>query len=79
MTHTVSIVFPFPTSRDAQIIAQTLAPEASQKIPKSSVNITVNGTLLTLKIGAEDVSSLRAACNSYLRWIQTAINVSNLV
>ncbi len=79
MTHSVSFSIPFPSNREAQIIADALAPEASQRIPKSSVDITVNDTILNLKIGAEDVSSLRAACNSYLRWIQTAISVHDLI
>ena len=79
MTHSVSFSIPFPSKRAAHIIADALAPEASQKIPKSSVDITVENTLLNLRISAEDVSSLRAACNSYLRWIQTAISVHDLV
>ena len=79
MTHTVSFSIPFSTQQQATIIAQALAPEAAQKIPKSSVDITVDGPVLHLIIGAEDVSSLRAACNSYLRWIQTATSVHDLV
>lgn len=79
MTHSVSFSIPFPSTRAAQIIADALAPEASQKIPKSSVVISVEVAILKLKIGAEDVSSLRAACNSYLRWIQTAISVQDLI
>jgi tRNA threonylcarbamoyladenosine modification (KEOPS) complex Pcc1 subunit len=56
-----------------------LSPEIAHKIPKSTVAVSLDGTLLKLTIEANDVSSLRAACNSYLRWIQTALAVEELV
>lgn len=79
MTHHVIFSFPFATPRDAEIIAQTLSPESTQHIPKSTTSLHITGTTLTLTITAEELSSLRAACNSYLRWIQTAISIKDLI
>lgn len=72
-------IFHFPSSPDAALIAQSLSPEIQHKIPKSTILFSVKGKELTLTIESDDVSSLRAACNSYLRWIQTALSVKQLV
>jgi len=79
MSHHVTFSIPFSSQHDAEVILHALSPEASQKIPKSETELSVKGTTLTLRIGAEDLSSLRAACNSYLRWIQTTMSVQDLV
>ena len=61
------------------MVAQSLSPEIRHKIPKSNVTFFVDKKTLEVTIESEDVSSLRAACNSYLRWIQTALSVKQLV
>ncbi|MBP1662266.1 MAG: Transcription factor Pcc1 [Thermoplasmatales archaeon] len=79
MTKKATFLFSFPSSKDASVIAQSLSPEIKHKIPKSMVTFSINEKKLTVVIEAEDLSSLRAACNSYLRWIQTALSVKQLV
>lgn len=79
MTKKATFLFSFPSSKDASVIAQSLSPEITHKIPKSMVTFSINEKKLTMVIEAEDLSSLRAACNSYLRWIQTALSVKQLV
>jgi tRNA threonylcarbamoyladenosine modification (KEOPS) complex Pcc1 subunit len=79
MTKKASFLFLFPTSKDASVVAQALSPEIGHKIPKSNVRFSVDKKELRVTIESEDVSSLRAACNSYLRWIQTALSVKQLV
>jgi len=79
MTKKATFLFSFPSSKDASVIAQSLSPEIKHKIPKSMVTFSINEKKLTMVIEAEDLSSLRAACNSYLRWIQTALSVKQLV
>jgi tRNA threonylcarbamoyladenosine modification (KEOPS) complex Pcc1 subunit len=79
MTNRARFLFHFPSSRDACVVAQSLSPEIQHKIPKSNVTFTVDKKTLEVTIESEDVSSLRAACNSYLRWIQTALSVKQLV
>ena len=79
MTHSVTITIPFATPRDADIILQALTPEIAQKMPGSDTQLRVDASSLILTITTEDISSLRAACNSYLRWVQTAMSVKDLV
>jgi tRNA threonylcarbamoyladenosine modification (KEOPS) complex Pcc1 subunit len=79
MTNRASFIFSFPSFRDACVIAQSLSPEIQHKIPKSNVTFSIEKKILTMTIESEDVSSLRAACNSYLRWVQTALAVRRLV
>jgi tRNA threonylcarbamoyladenosine modification (KEOPS) complex Pcc1 subunit len=77
-THAL-FVFHFPSSKHASVVITALSPEIIHKIPKSTVAVSQDGTIMRLTVDADDVSSLRAACNSYLRWIQTALAVEDLV
>jgi tRNA threonylcarbamoyladenosine modification (KEOPS) complex Pcc1 subunit len=79
MTNKATFLFFFPSVRDASIVAQSLSPEIQHRIPKSNVTFIIDKKTLKITIKSEDVSSLRAACNSYLRWIQTALSVKQLV
>jgi tRNA threonylcarbamoyladenosine modification (KEOPS) complex Pcc1 subunit len=79
MTKKATFLFFFPSTKDAAVIAQSLSPEIKHKIPKSTVTFSVDTKKLTMIIESEDIGSLRAACNSYLRWIQTALSVKQLV
>ncbi len=74
-----SFVFNFSSEEEAKIIAESLGPEIKYKIPKTSVEASLSSKTFSLKIKAKDISSLRAACNSYLRWINTALNVRKTV
>jgi tRNA threonylcarbamoyladenosine modification (KEOPS) complex Pcc1 subunit len=74
-----SFIFNFDSEKEARIIADTLNPEIKHKIPKTNVKVTLSGRNFSLNIEAADISSLRAACNSYLRWINTALNVKKTV
>jgi tRNA threonylcarbamoyladenosine modification (KEOPS) complex Pcc1 subunit len=79
MTNKATFLFFFPSVKDARIVAQSLSPEIQHRIPKSNVTFFIDKKTLQVTIKSEDVSSLRAACNSYLRWIQTALSVKQLV
>jgi len=64
----VELVFP---NENASIVAQSLAPEI-ENLPTNRININlrpVEGNILRFTILADDSSALRAALNSYLRWI----------
>jgi tRNA threonylcarbamoyladenosine modification (KEOPS) complex Pcc1 subunit len=75
----VKFTFIFDSEKEAKIIAESLKPEINNKIPKTNVDATLSGCKFILKIETEDLSSLRAASNSYLRWIGTALNVNKTV
>jgi len=75
----VRFVFDFDSTMEAEVIAESLQPEIKHKIPKTNVDVSISEKIFSLSIDAKDVSSLRAACNSYLRWINTALNVKRTV
>ena len=59
-------------------IFRALSVESGREIPRTKVKIEC-GNSLKIKIIAEDVHALRAAMNSYLRWLQLAINVEEVI
>jgi len=79
MKKKATFIFNFDSFKDAELVAESLSPEVKHKIPKANVEISLSKNALSLKIESDDVSTLRAACNSYLRWVNTAINVNQLV
>lgn len=74
-----SFIFDFDSEEEARIVAESLIPEIKHKIPKTKVEVHLSKNRFTLDVEAKDVSSLRAACNSYLRWIKTALDVKKTV
>jgi len=68
----------FDTEQDAQ--SALLALKREEEFKKRSVsNISVQGSTLVIDIEAEDIVSLRATVNSYLRYLQVfeSINGGN--
>ncbi len=74
-----TFTFVFDSDDEARVVAESLKPEITHKIPKTNAKVSISKETLNLEIEAKDVSSLRAACNSYLRWINTALNVKKTV
>jgi KEOPS complex subunit Pcc1 len=54
----------------ANIVVKSLHPETTRDIPRFHVNIKEDANTIYIEIEAEDISSLRAALNSYLRWMK---------
>lgn len=75
----VCFVLDFQDSNDARVVYTALTPEIKNKIPKTKVYVKLEETILKLDIETDDLSALRAACNSYLRWINTALSVKKTV
>jgi len=72
-------IIEFDSKNEALIIAESINPEIKNKIPKTKAKVNLTDNIFTIEINAKDISSLRAACNSYLRWINTALNVKKTV
>ncbi|HYS72136.1 MAG TPA: KEOPS complex subunit Pcc1 [Thermoplasmata archaeon] len=62
----------------AGVVRQSLAPEAGREIPRSRVLVRGEGDIAEIAIDADDLSALRAALNSYLRWAQVALDVQTV-
>jgi tRNA threonylcarbamoyladenosine modification (KEOPS) complex Pcc1 subunit len=79
MHHSARFIFTVDSEKEAAIIVDSLLPEITHKIPKTHARVTYSGNTFILEVKAKDVSSLRAACNSYLRWITTAQSVKESI
>ena len=63
----------------ANIILKALKPEInSSPSERATVELSLKDKILDVNIKASDTTSLRAAVNSYLRWIMLSVDVINL-
>jgi tRNA threonylcarbamoyladenosine modification (KEOPS) complex Pcc1 subunit len=63
-------------SPDQKIVLGSLQPEISSSVPKTQVNISETNAGLVISIEGETTSAIRAALNSYLRWLNCIITIS---
>lgn len=75
----LKILFKLPRSK-AEILYAAIAPEAAD-IPsrRAAVNLKLEDEALILEIKARDLVALRAALNSFLRFIDASLNVIDFV
>jgi len=76
--HTAEIILHVETKEIAEIIHECLRPELTKKIPQTTIQVTLSNNKLTIIILAKTTPILRAAINSYSRWIQTALKVQQM-
>lgn len=70
----------FDNEKQAETVFLALEPET--KAPpthRSSIHLAKNGACLALAVEAEDTVALRATLNAYLRWINSTLNVIDVV
>lgn len=58
----------------SEVVAKSLLPEMDRNIPRTKVNLREDENSITIEIQAKDTSALRAALNSYLRWIKVTVD-----
>jgi KEOPS complex subunit Pcc1 len=56
-----------------------LSPEVGREIPRTRVELSRDDGDIVLNVEASDLGALRAALNSYLRWIEISEQISNMV
>jgi len=69
------------TTPHAERIYEALAPELSDEVnPRSTTQCWLEGAdMLVLKVEAQDIAALRAALNMYLRLVNVADEMQQLV
>ena len=71
-----TVKFEFKSEQVLKTVFNALKPETlSAPTRRSKTYIEVNGKTLTLKFEAKDTTALRAALNSYLRWIRLIVEI----
>lgn len=69
----------FDSPREAGIVLRSLEVELNTSpSERSSTHLNLKDKVLEIEIHAEDTTSLRAALNSYLRWIILSHDVLKL-
>lgn len=62
------------------ILLGALQPEAERpSSARSSVSMEAEGRRLAMRVTASDIAALRAALNSYLRWVDAVLDVAERV
>jgi len=74
--HRANIILHHPR---AEVIERTVRPESLEKIPRTAIEITRQDDRLSLLIESKDVNALRAAINSYLRWMDMAARIAERI
>lgn len=72
MRHEALLVFSYASPPIATAIAGALSPETESEVPKTRSEVICDGGAVRVHVRAEDLASLRAALNSYLRWADAA-------
>jgi len=70
----------FTSQKQLSTLLNALTPEANAPVTRrASVKLEKDGLFLILTVEAEDTVALRATLNAYLRWINSTINVIDVV
>lgn len=71
-----TVKFEFKSEQVLKTVFNALKPETlSAPTRRSRAYIEVNGKTLVLKFEARDTTALRAALNSYLRWVRLIVEI----
>lgn len=63
-------------SHDAEIVYNSIKPEVTfARSERSTTEIELTGNTINIKIFSNDVVSLRASINSYVRWIKLSTEI----
>ncbi len=71
--HSATLTFLSPK---AEVVHGAISPEVGREIPRTRVESLARPGEFVLSIEAADLSALRAAINSYLRWIKVAEDIT---
>ena len=70
----------FSSDKQLTALLDALMPEAKAPVVRrANIKLERDGLFLILTFDAADTVALRSTVNAYLRWINSAINVINVV
>ena len=76
----ITLEIGLPSSRLAETVYRSLLPETKQPSGfRSHVSVKRRGRTLELHILADDIVALRAASNTFLRFVAVAVKTVNVV
>jgi len=76
MKATAVVRLKFSSEKRLEIVFKALEPEVDKPVTmRSRARLEKDDSFLVLKVEARDAVALRAALNAYLRWINSTLNV----
>jgi tRNA threonylcarbamoyladenosine modification (KEOPS) complex Pcc1 subunit len=70
----------FKSDKQLNTLLDALLPEANALVTRrAKVKLEKNGLFLLLMVNGDDTVALRSTLNAYLRWINSTINVIEMV
>ena len=76
-SHSADLCFDYPTTKDAQRVARSIRVEVDElDDDRSTVTVDRTGTELAVAVTATDLIALRAAINSWCRYVSVAEQVA---
>jgi KEOPS complex subunit Pcc1 len=76
MKATATVRLKLPSEKKLETILRSLQPEIESPTgTRSRASLAKEGDILLLKVEAKDTVALRAGLNAYLRWINSILNV----
>jgi KEOPS complex subunit Pcc1 len=77
---TATILLDFSSKKKLTTLFSALNPEANAPITRRArVKLEQNKLSLVLTVDAKDTVALRATLNTYLRWINSTLNIIDVV
>jgi tRNA threonylcarbamoyladenosine modification (KEOPS) complex Pcc1 subunit len=68
------------SDRQLKAMVTSLSPEVSKpRFDRARVTVESDKSFLVIKVEADDTVSLRSTLNAYLRWVNSMINVIQLL
>jgi tRNA threonylcarbamoyladenosine modification (KEOPS) complex Pcc1 subunit len=72
--------FKLVSQKQLSTLLEALTPETNAQVTRrSKIKLEKDGLFLILTVVADDTVALRATLNAYLRWINSVVNVIQLV
>lgn len=76
MKATATVRLTLPSEKKLEAILRSLQPEVKSPTgTRSRASLEREGDILLLKVEAKDTVALRAGLNAYLRWINSILNI----
>ena len=75
MKHTACFSFFLADSFSSEVVVDSISPELVEEMADVAVELSVVDSTVVLRISSDVLSSVRAAANSYLRWIGIVVDV----
>jgi KEOPS complex subunit Pcc1 len=70
----------FTSEKQVSALLEALTPETNASVTRrANIKLEEDGLFLVLTVEADDTVALRATLNTYLRWINSTVNIMDAI